>query len=177
MQLPGSAVLPRKAPGTGPPDGPGCAAIRLKATVIPRAIGGSGGRQVAVKYDEFLARVRERGEYSSQDEARQVTEAVLGVLASRISPGEANDLASQLPGPLQHALTDGEGKQAEKFGIKEFYQRVAQRTGARPRTALWDASAVLTTVADAVSGGELNQVLSQLPSGYAVLFGKADLAD
>jgi hypothetical protein len=36
---------------------------------------------------------------------------------------------------------------------------------------------VLSTVAAAVSGGELNQVLSQLPSGYAVLFGKPALAD
>jgi hypothetical protein len=30
--------------------------------------------------------------------------------------------------------------------------------------------------AGTVSGGELNQIISQLPSGYAVLFGKADLA-
>jgi hypothetical protein len=34
---------------------------------------------------------------------------------------------------------------------------------------------VLCTVADAVSGGELNDVLTQLPSGYAVLFGKSTL--
>nr|WP_324609600.1 DUF2267 domain-containing protein [Streptomyces sp. NRRL S-340] len=47
---------------------------------------------------------------------------------------------------------------------------------ARPRTAEWDAGAVLTTVADTVSGGELNQIISRLPSGYAVPFGEADLA-
>lgn len=35
---------------------------------------------------------------------------------------------------------------------------------------------MLSTVADAVSGGELDQLLSQLPSGYAPLFGKPDLA-
>lgn len=69
-----------------------------------------------------------------------------------------------------------EPEQAGSFGIDEFYRRVAERIGARPRTAEWDASAVLTALADAISGGELNQLLSQLPSGYAVLFGKADLA-
>ena len=53
---------------------------------------------------------------------------------------------------------------------------MAERTGARPRTAEWDAGAVLTTVADTASGDELNQVIRQLPSGYAALFGKADLA-
>ncbi|MFF8606281.1 DUF2267 domain-containing protein [Streptomyces sp. NPDC015346] len=130
-----------------------------------------------MKYDGFLARVRERGEYTDQDEAAKVTAAVLEVLAHRITPGEAEDLASQLPGPLQEPLTRDGDRQAEKFGIEEFYRRVAERTGARPRTAQWDASAVLTTVADAVSGGELNQVISQLPSSYAVLFGKPDLSD
>ncbi|MFJ8075072.1 DUF2267 domain-containing protein [Streptomyces sp. NPDC096176] len=130
-----------------------------------------------MKYDEFLARVRERGEYGSPDEAAKVTTDVLDVLAQRISPGEVKDLASQLPGPLGRHLADATPQQAESFGIQEFYRRVAQRTGARPRTAEWDAGAVLSTVADAVTGGELNQILSQLPSGYAVLFGKADLAD
>ncbi|MFJ5556588.1 DUF2267 domain-containing protein [Streptomyces sp. NPDC093250] len=130
-----------------------------------------------MKYDEFLARVRERGEYKDKNEAEGVTNAVLEVLAQRISPGEVEDLASQLPGPLGDVLLKARPAQAESFGIEEFYRRVAERTNARPRTAQWDASAVLTTVADAVTGGELNQIISQLPSGYAVLFGKADLAD
>ncbi|MER7191216.1 DUF2267 domain-containing protein [Streptomyces flaveolus] len=130
-----------------------------------------------MKYDGFLAHVRERGEYKDQDEAADVTNAVLEVLAQRISPGEVKDLASQLPGPLREVLDQATPQQARSFGIEEFYRRVAERTHARPRTAEWDASAVLTTVADAITGGELNQVISQLPSSYAVMFGKADLAD
>ncbi|MFD7996158.1 DUF2267 domain-containing protein [Streptomyces mexicanus] len=129
-----------------------------------------------MQHHEFLARVRELGEYDSQDEAEKVTEAVLGVLAQRISPGEVEDLASQLPAPLGQTLAEAKPEQAESFGIEDFYRRVADRTGARPRTAEWDAGAVLTTLAGAISGGELNQILSQLPSGFAVLFGKADLA-
>ncbi len=78
---------------------------------------------------------------------------------------------------LGQSLTDAKRERAESFGVEEFYHRVAERTGAHPRTAQWDAGAVLTTVADAVSGGELNQVVGRLPSGYATLFGKADLAD
>ena len=130
-----------------------------------------------MKYDGFLARVRERGEYNDQQEAADVTISVLQVLAQRISPGEVKYLASQLPDPLGHVLNEATPQQAQSFGIEEFYRRVAVRTGARPRTAQWDAGAVLTTVADAVTGGELNQIISQLPSSYAVLFGKADLAD
>jgi uncharacterized protein (DUF2267 family) len=40
----------------------------------------------------------------------------------------------------------------------------------------WDASAVLSRLADAISSGELNQLLSQLPSGYATLFGRPGLS-
>ena len=129
-----------------------------------------------MKYDEFLARVRERGEYMDNDEAAHVTNAVLEVLAQRISPGEVRDLASQLPGPLGQVLVNAAPQQARSFGIEEFLRRVAERTGARPRTAEWDAGAVLSTLGGAVTGGELNQIISQLPSSYAALFGKADLA-
>jgi hypothetical protein len=44
-----------------------------------------------MRYDEFLAQVRERGEYASRQEAEQTTRVVLGVLAGRLSAGEADD--------------------------------------------------------------------------------------
>jgi uncharacterized protein (DUF2267 family) len=128
-----------------------------------------------MKYDEFLARVRELGEYRDRAETEQVTESVLRVLASRITPGEAKDLAAQLSGPLGEFLAADPDQPPESFGTAEFCRRVAGLVGATPRTAEWDASAVLSTVADAVTGGELNQVLSQLPSSYATLFGKPEL--
>ncbi|MBL1093149.1 DUF2267 domain-containing protein [Streptomyces sp. NPDC001739] len=128
-----------------------------------------------MKSDEFLAKVRERGEYGSRAEAERVTGVVLRVLAGRITPGEVADLASQLSAPLDAALRP-EGR-TESYGREEFLRRVAEGTGARARTAEWDACAVLSTVAEAVSGGELNQVLGQLPSGYAVFFGKPGLSD
>ncbi|GAB3213149.1 DUF2267 domain-containing protein [Marinactinospora thermotolerans] len=125
---------------------------------------------------EFLARVRELGEYSDAGEAERVTRAVLGVLATRLRPDEVEDVAAQVPETLDEALREADGR-GESFGVEEFCHRVAQATGARPRTAEWDASAVLTTLAEAVTGGQLNQILSQLPSGYAPLFGKPELAD
>jgi uncharacterized protein (DUF2267 family) len=125
--------------------------------------------------DEFLALVRDRGEYDSRQEAERVSRAVLAVLANRITPGEANDLSAQLPPPLRTAARPHEGRLGS-FGVDEFCHRVAQRVGGHLRTAEWDASAVLSTVAEAVPGGELNQLLSQLPSGYATLFGKPELS-
>ncbi|MEV4755191.1 DUF2267 domain-containing protein [Micromonospora sp. NPDC049559] len=128
-----------------------------------------------MKYDEFVARVRERGEYGDRQEAERVTRLVLGVLAQRLNFDEAEDLAAQLPLPAGAWLTEQAGP-AVPFGVQEFLARIATGTGATEQTAQWDASAVLSTVAEAVTGGELNDVLSQLPSGYAVLFGRASMS-
>lgn len=130
-----------------------------------------------MKSDQFLARVRERGKHRDQAEAMQITEAVLDVLSSRITGGEAKDLASQLPEPIDRPLLDRSTEAAESFGVTEFLARVAERTRVQTRTAEWDASAVLSTVAESVSGGEFNQLLTQLPSGYAALFGEPELSD
>ncbi|MFV0137444.1 DUF2267 domain-containing protein [Streptomyces sp. HMX87] len=124
-----------------------------------------------MRADEFLARVRDRGEYHSQEEAEQVTEAVLWALASRIVPEEATDLAAQLPPPLDEALRLERGT-PEVFDRGEFLRRVAQQTGARPRTAEWDACAVLSTVTDTVSEGQVGHLLAQLPPDWADLFGR-----
>ncbi|GGZ91652.1 DUF2267 domain-containing protein [Streptomyces echinoruber] len=130
-----------------------------------------------MRYDEFLARVRERGEYADREEAAKVTDAVLEVLAGRIPASEAEDLAAQLPAPLDDRVTSAAAEQPETYGVEEFYRRVGKRTGAHERTAQWDASAVLTTLAQTVSPGQLNQLISRLPTGYAALFGRADLTD
>ncbi|MEV5433654.1 DUF2267 domain-containing protein [Streptomyces sp. NPDC052701] len=126
-----------------------------------------------MRYDEFLAQVRDRGEYADQEEAAKVSEAVLGVLAGRIIPAEAKDLAAQLPAPLDAKVTAAAGERPESYGVEEFCRRVAERAGGHERTAQWDAGAVLTTVADLVSPGELDQLLGQLPADYAVLFGRS----
>lgn len=127
-----------------------------------------------MRYDEFLAKVREHGEYADQVEADRTTRLVLGLLGRRLVDGERKDLAAQLPGELQDAVLTAAPQEA--FGVEEFLRRLAHQLPATEETARWDASAVLTTLAEAVSGGELNQILTQLPAGYAPLFGKPDLA-
>jgi uncharacterized protein (DUF2267 family) len=123
-----------------------------------------------MRLEEFLDRVRDRGEYRSLDEAEKVSWAVLWVLASRVGPQEAEDLASQLPAPLNEALRLERGR-PEDFDQQEFLRRVAQQISARPRTAQWDVGAVLSTVADAVGGERFDHLCEDLPSRYADLFG------
>jgi uncharacterized protein (DUF2267 family) len=129
-----------------------------------------------VRYDEFLARVQELGEYEENREAERISRAVLKVLAGRMTAPAADHLAAQLPETLDQPLQEGRTERPGAFGVEEFLRQVSAAVGARPRTAEWDASAVLCTMAEAISGGELNKVLSQLPSDFAALFGKPELS-
>lgn len=55
-------------------------------------------------------------EYQDQEEAADVTNAVLDALAPRISPREVEDLASRLPGPLGRVSDRAAPQQAQRFG-------------------------------------------------------------
>ena len=118
-------------------------------------------------YDQFLKQVRELTGLD-RAEAERATDATLATLAERITEGEAIDLAAQLPHDLQPSL-EGSGP-GESFPPEEFHRRVAERAGVPPGTAEAHARAVLSTVRDAVTEGELDHVLSQLPEDYRNLF-------
>lgn len=128
-----------------------------------------------MRYDEFLAKIRERGEYADRAEAEAAAQTVLAVLGQRLDPNEARDLAAQLPQPAAAVLVEQDDV-AVPYRVGEFLAQVAGPTGATGQTAQRDATAVLTTVAEAISGGELHDILTQLPSGYAELFGRSGLS-
>jgi uncharacterized protein (DUF2267 family) len=100
----------------------------------------------------------------------RVEHATLRTLGDRISGGEAKDLAAQLPGPLKGDL-ETVPEQAEAFDVDEFIRRVAERGHVGSEEARTGAVAVLTTVREAVTPGELDDVLSQLPQEYRELVG------
>lgn len=129
-----------------------------------------------MNYDEFLAEVRDRGEYTSTNEADDVTRIVLARLGERLATGQAKDLAARLPVELQQPLLQNAATPATSMGIHEFLRQLASDLNATEETSRWDASAVLTTVTKAIPSGQLNQVLSQLPAEFALLFGQPNLA-
>jgi uncharacterized protein (DUF2267 family) len=110
-------------------------------------------------YDEFIDAVAERGGLS-REEAEEVTHATLQTLAERITGGEADDVASQLPKRLQDDLR-GAHEQAEPFGLEEFKRRVSERVDVDDSA---DAiRAVMTTLREALTGGEFDDLMDQLP--------------
>lgn len=117
-----------------------------------------------MKYEEFIARVAKYADLSEED-AEKLTRATLATLAERITGGEAQDLAAQLPGPLKTALT-GAPENAEAFSFEEFVERTAERAGTDVDVAEVAVIAVFATLRDAVTPGEFDDVLSQLPSDF-----------
>jgi len=104
------------------------------------------------------------------DEAERIEQATLRTLADRISGGEAQDLASQLPKPLQDARRPPR-EEAEPFDVEEFVRRVAERGNVTREEARTGGAAVLTTLREAVTPGEFDDVASQLSSDYRTLIG------
>lgn len=129
-----------------------------------------------MRQDQFIATVTDRGAYLSPGEAEHATLAVLRLLGECLMPGEAEELAARLPQALARVVTDAAGDGvAEPSGVEEFLRRLAADVNGTEETARWDASAVLSTVADAVSDADLHRVIGRLPAGYAELFGRPAL--
>jgi uncharacterized protein (DUF2267 family) len=127
-----------------------------------------------VQYQEFLQRVEQQNGATqpateTQRAAERAITATLETLSERLTGGEAGDLAAQLPGELKAPL-QRTAEEAEYFSLGEFYRRVAEREGVDIETARNDASAVMTVVRLAVTPGELDDVMAQLPSEFNALF-------
>jgi uncharacterized protein (DUF2267 family) len=124
-------------------------------------------RRYPVKYDEFIEAVSQRANIPP-DEAVVLTRATLETLSERISGGEARDLAAQLPRAMQAALLPVK-EHGEQFRIEEFVRRVSERAVIDTPLAWEGARAVITTLRDAVTLGEFDDIMAQLPKDYREL--------
>ncbi len=128
-----------------------------------------------MQYGEFLIKVQDRigptqGSAAS-DEASSAIAATLEALGECITGEEARNLADQLPKeirePLQQASED-----AKVCSLEAFLRRVSEKEGVDAGTATDHASAVMSVLGEAASGGEMEAIRAQLPQGFDALFGK-----
>jgi uncharacterized protein (DUF2267 family) len=122
-----------------------------------------------VDYQTFIETEAQRAGLP-QDQAENVAHATLKTLADRITGGEAEDLAAQLPTPLKDDLHK-EQENAEAFDVDEFVRRVSERAHVDESTARTGAVATMVTVREAVTPGEFDDITSQLPQEYRELVG------
>ncbi|MFJ4894959.1 DUF2267 domain-containing protein [Streptomyces sp. NPDC088788] len=130
--------------------------------------------RTGMTFHQMLEKIRYEGAYPTRDRAETVTRTVLEALGRQLPTAERTELAACLPTEAAHALTrhTPDPQQVTGWG---FVKNLATRTGTTPATARWDTGAVLTTVARLTGPDLLARILHQLPDGYALLFGQAEL--
>lgn len=120
--------------------------------------------------------VREAGQYPTRAEAERVTRIVLRALGAHVTGDERVALAQALPREAAQVMVS-QIPAAHAVSAREFVESVATRIeGSTPATARWDAGSVLSVLADRIGEPLTTRVLAQLPPGFALLFGRVDLA-
>ena len=123
-----------------------------------------------MKGEQFIAEVKNLAELDTNEDAQKATRATLETLKERLAGNEPSNLAAQLP-PEIAPYVEGDGGR-EAFSLEEFYDRVAQKQGVDHDEAVRHARPVATVVQTSVTGGELDDVRSQLGDDYEELFGQ-----
>lgn len=116
---------------------------------------------MTLSYATFIETVQDEGDLR-RERAEAAVRATLETLGERISHGEAEDVADELPDELQVILT-GPGS-AEPFDAAEFVRRVAMREDTDEVAAERHAEAVFVALRRSVSAAELEDVAAQLPA-------------
>jgi uncharacterized protein (DUF2267 family) len=117
--------------------------------------------------DEFRDAVMRRTGLTAE-QADDLTRATLTVLSSRLTAGEADDVASQLPAGLKEAMLSMT-PEAEPFDVEELLARVCELVDLPLETVSDGVRAVMTTLREAISTGEFEDMVAQLPEEYIQL--------
>ncbi|MGP8296784.1 DUF2267 domain-containing protein [Streptomyces inhibens] len=130
---------------------------------------------MTLRWEAFLARVQERGEYETRQEAERAARVVLALLGAHLVGEERVELAARLPETFALILLNPL-QAAEPLTPERFVKATAAWIeGATEETAKWDVGAVLSVAEDAAGEGLMQRILLQLPPGYDLLFGHPPL--
>ncbi|AQS71377.1 DUF2267 domain-containing protein [Streptomyces pactum] len=128
----------------------------------------------AMSYGQMLEQVRYNGAYPTRERAEEVVSAVLAALGRRVTGEERVELAARLPREAARILAS-QIPGTDSLTGWAFVRDLAARTGGSLATTRWDVGSVLGVVARLAGPDLLDRVLDQLPPGYAILFGRAEL--
>ncbi|MFF7979689.1 DUF2267 domain-containing protein [Streptomyces sp. NPDC007901] len=126
-------------------------------------------------YEQMLEKVRYEGAYPTRERAEEAVRLVLAGLGRQLTGDERVDLAARLPFEAARILT-AQIPDTQPLTGWAFVKDLAARTGAQVGPARWDTGSVLAAVAILAGPDLLTRILRRLPSGYALLFGRAELS-
>ncbi|MFE1440568.1 DUF2267 domain-containing protein [Streptomyces sp. NPDC058739] len=125
-------------------------------------------------YEQMLEKVRYDGAYPTREKADQAVRLVLSGLGRQLTGDERVDLAARLPLEAARLLTAQIPDPRPLTGWA-FVKDLAARADASLATTRWDTGSVFGAVAACAGPDLITRILHQLPSGYALLFGRAEL--
>ncbi|MGW2339299.1 DUF2267 domain-containing protein [Streptomyces sp. NPDC001661] len=125
-------------------------------------------------YKHMLEKVRYDGAYPTREKAEEAVRLVLAGLGRQLTGDERVDLAARLPLEAARILT-AQMPALQPLGGWAFVKELAAHTGASLATTRWDTGSVFAAVAAYAGPDLITRILRQLPSGYALLFGRAEL--
>ena len=123
--------------------------------------------------DEFLGQVQNKAHLVTLGEAMRATRATLETLAERLGQDDTRHLAARLPHEIQLFLSEGLPV-PERFSSEEFLLRVCAREDIDLPLSTDHARAVMDVLTQAVSSGEIMDLLERLPEDYRRLFAKRE---
>ncbi|AJT69954.3 hypothetical protein T261_8361 [Streptomyces lydicus] len=129
---------------------------------------------VGMTFEQMLERVRYEGAYPTRARAEESVRAVLAALGRQLTGDERVQLAARLPHEAAVTFTS-QIPATEPLTGWGFVKDIASRTGGTAATTRWDTGTVLRIVTQLAGEDLLTRILAQLPSGYALLFGRAEL--
>ncbi|MFC3572137.1 DUF2267 domain-containing protein [Streptomyces yaanensis] len=125
-------------------------------------------------YEQMLEKVRYDGAYPTREKAEEAVRLVLSGLGRQLTGDERVELAARLPVEAARILS-AQIPDTQPVGGWAFVKDLAARAGASLATTRWDTGSVFSAVAAYAGPDLLTRILRQLPSGYALLFGHAEL--
>ncbi|MGW7048555.1 DUF2267 domain-containing protein [Streptomyces avermitilis] len=131
-------------------------------------------RTATVAFDQMLEEVRYEGAYPTRRQAQDVLRRVLEALGRQLTGDERVELAARLPQEAARFLASQipTGRPLTGWG---FVKDLAERTGGTLATTRWDTGSVLGVLARLAGDDLTARIIGQLPDGYALLFGRAQL--
>lgn len=126
-----------------------------------------------MNYDEFVRTVQAQSDLQTEAAVAAAAESILSVLSERLSHGQAEDLATELPDNLAAAVTQSDGN-ADEFDADEFIERVRHREEEHAELDGNDAPthvrSVLVGLTESADDDRWDDTLAQLPEDFRRLY-------
>lgn len=128
-----------------------------------------------MQYQEFIENVQQKIPFENKDDCIRTMRAVLSTLGERLESTERRKLTTQLPKELkeffhERLVNQQIEEQGDRYSLKEFYKRVGARAGILYEESIKRTKGVLSVLQEAVSRGEIEDVMEKLPDEYKEIF-------